>query len=169
MRNFVQLVPLNASRRHLLERLYSGLTCANGCSCWSPLEGIRPRFVVVSDALWPAELHAPIRSLSATSGFVAVSAGAQQSRLMHHKDCLLLRYVTMRRWLPDGSDWSGRTLRYPTRGTVVAYFSLAAHLVVRAELPTPFRRCCSPGSRLAGPCTDEGLVASCCSTLWAEL
>jgi hypothetical protein len=39
MRDFVQPVPLDASRCYLLDRLYSSLTCTNGCSCWSPLEG----------------------------------------------------------------------------------------------------------------------------------
>jgi hypothetical protein len=32
-------MPLGATRCYLLDRLYSGLTCMNGCSCWSPLEG----------------------------------------------------------------------------------------------------------------------------------
>jgi hypothetical protein len=53
---------------------------------------------------------------------------------------------------------------------VVAYVSLAAHLVVRAEIPrmiargapTPFRRCCSPDWPSTGPCTGKGSVASCC-------
>src|SRR5215204_5896061 len=49
MRNFVQPVPLDASRCYLVERLYSTLTCMNGCSCWSPPEGNGSGFVVVSD------------------------------------------------------------------------------------------------------------------------
>jgi hypothetical protein len=38
IRNFVQPVPLGAIRCYLVERLYSALTCTNGCSCWSPHE-----------------------------------------------------------------------------------------------------------------------------------
>ena len=49
IRNSVPWVPLGATGYYLLERLYCGLTCANGCFCWSPLEGIWRRFVVVSD------------------------------------------------------------------------------------------------------------------------
>jgi hypothetical protein len=39
IRNSIQPVPLDATRCYLLETLYSGLTCTNGCSCWSPPEG----------------------------------------------------------------------------------------------------------------------------------
>jgi hypothetical protein len=46
---FGPAVPARSIRCYLLDRLYSGLTCTNGCSCWSPPEEIWPRFVVVSD------------------------------------------------------------------------------------------------------------------------
>jgi hypothetical protein len=44
----------------------------NGCSCWSPPEERRPRFGVVSDALWPAELHAR-EPVTAARGMVMAS------------------------------------------------------------------------------------------------
>jgi hypothetical protein len=41
IRNLIQSVSLAAIRYYLPDKLYSGLICTNGCSCWSSLEGTR--------------------------------------------------------------------------------------------------------------------------------
>jgi hypothetical protein len=61
---FVQPVPLDAIRCYLLDKLYSGLTCTNGCSCWSPLEGNEFRICRCKRHALPLR-HTPINYLSA--------------------------------------------------------------------------------------------------------
>jgi hypothetical protein len=41
-----------ATRCYLIQMLRSALTCANGCSCWSPGEENSPRIFLTMDALY---------------------------------------------------------------------------------------------------------------------
>ena len=47
-----QPVLLATTRCYLIQLLRSALTCANGCSCWSPDEENSPGFLLTMDALY---------------------------------------------------------------------------------------------------------------------
>jgi hypothetical protein len=72
----VQPMLLDATRCYLLDRLYSTLTCTNGCSCWSLLEEIRLRFVVVSDTRYHCATRPLILSGQVNSGARSFAASS---------------------------------------------------------------------------------------------
>jgi hypothetical protein len=49
---FRQPVPVAATRCYLIQMLWYALTCADGCSCWSPGEENSPRIFLTMDALY---------------------------------------------------------------------------------------------------------------------
>jgi hypothetical protein len=56
-----QPVLIAASRCYLIQMLGSAVTCANGCSCWSPNERNRPRVFLTIDA---RVVHVPMHHLT---------------------------------------------------------------------------------------------------------
>jgi hypothetical protein len=99
---FRQPVPLGAIRCYLVERLYSALTCTNGCSCWSPHER-EIALVCRCKRHAPPLRHMPILLVRNSALILAALAAPSIARPSRLQPCTQRQRCTAVRQLPKAA------------------------------------------------------------------